>query len=208
MIVKFKDGADRSAAVNSTLSQVSGGSADRPSWADFDVITIGAGVDPETAAAALAARGDVEYAQPRYLNHKMYKPNDPLYSNQWNFPAIDMERAWDIQQGSGPEVIVAVLDTGVAFKTATFRYNSRFAFRLTPGGPVYPALGVVDVPFAAAPELGQQLALRLAARLHLGRQRSRSTSTATARTSRARSDSSPTTASASRAWHSTCASCR
>ena len=154
VIVKFKGGADRSAAVNSTLSQVSGGSAEQPSWADFEVLTIGTGVDPEAAAAALAARGDVEYAQPRYLNHKMYKPNDPLYSNQWNFPAIDMERAWDIQQGSGPEVIVAVLDTGVAFKSATFRYNSRFAFRLTPGGPVYPALGVVDVPFAAAPELG------------------------------------------------------
>src|SRR6187402_3210273 len=55
VIVKFKDGADRSAAVNSTLSQVSGGSADRPSSADFDVITIGAGIDPEAAAAALAA---------------------------------------------------------------------------------------------------------------------------------------------------------
>jgi len=154
VIVKFKGGADRSAAVNSTLSQVSGRSADRPSWADFDVIGIGPGVDPEAAAAELAARGDVEYAQPRYLNHTMYKPNDPLYSNQWNFPAIDMERAWDIQEGSGPSVIVAVLDTGVAFRSATFRYNSRFAFRLTPTGPVYPALGVVDVPFATAPELG------------------------------------------------------
>jgi serine protease len=154
VIVKFKGGADRSAAVNSTLSQVSGSSAERPSWADFDVISIEPGADPEAAAAALAARGDVEYAQPRYLNHTMYRPNDPLYSNQWNFPAIDMERAWDIQEGSGPAVIVAVLDTGVAFKSATFRYNSRFAFRMTPNGPVYPALGVVDVPFATAPELG------------------------------------------------------
>jgi len=50
--------------------------------------------------------------------------------------------------------VVAVLDTGVALKTATFRYNSRFAFRLSPNGPIYPALGIVDVPFAAAPELG------------------------------------------------------
>ena len=101
VIVKFKGGADRSAAVNSTLSQLAGGSAEQPSWADFEVLTIGTGVDPEAAAAALAARSDVEYAQPRYRNHAMFKPNDPLYSNQWNFPAIDMERAWDIQPGAG-----------------------------------------------------------------------------------------------------------
>jgi serine protease len=156
VIVKFKPGADRTAAVTSTLAQVAGSSADRPDWTDFDIVTIADGADPEVVAAALQARSDVEYAQPRYLNHTMYKPNDPLYANQWNFPALDMERAWDIQPGATSEVIVAVLDTGVAFKNATIRYNSRFSFRLTPGGPVYPALGVVDVPFAVAPELGDR----------------------------------------------------
>jgi serine protease len=99
-------------------------------------------------------RDDVEYAQPRYRNHAMARPNDSLYSNQWNFPAIDMERAWDIQPGASSNIIVAVLDSGMAFRTGTMRYNSRFAFRLTPFGPLYPALGQVDVPFAAAPELG------------------------------------------------------
>ena len=47
-----------------------------------------------------------------------------------------------------------MLDTGVAFRTSTIRYNSRFAFQLTPGGTFYPALGIVDVPYAVAPELG------------------------------------------------------
>jgi serine protease len=156
VIVKFKAGTDRSAAVSSTMAQVAGTSAERPSWADFDVVTIDDGADPEAVAEALRARSDVAYAQPRYLNHTMYKPNDPLYANQWNFPAIDMERAWDIQPGASPSVIVAVLDTGVAFKNATFRYVSRFPFRLTAGGPIYPPLGVVDVPFAVAPELGDR----------------------------------------------------
>jgi serine protease len=154
VIVKFKAGADRSAAVSSTLSQVSGSGAERPSWANFDVLTFRGDMDAEAVADGLRARADVEYAQARYLNHKMYRPNDPLYSNQWNFPAIDMERAWDLQPGAASSVVVAVLDSGVAFKTATFRYNSRFPFRLTPTGPVYPALGIVDVPFATAPELG------------------------------------------------------
>ena len=171
VIVKFKGGTDRTAAVNSTMSQVSGSSADRPSWADFDVVTIGPGVDPEVAAAELAARGDVEYAQPRYLNHAMSKPNDPLYVEPVELPRHRHGARVGHPAGRRAVIIVAVLDSGVAFKSATFRYNSRFPFRLTPSGPVYPALGMVDVPFAAAPELGDSSRVRRAARLHLGRQR-------------------------------------
>lgn len=150
VIVKFKAGTAPS-AMSSATSQVSG----RAGWADFDIVDIPMDSDAEAAAATLRARPDVEYAQPRYLNHAMVRPNDPMYANQWNFPAIDMERAWDIQPGATSNIIVAVLDSGVAFRTTTLRYNSRFPFRLTEGGPIYPALGVVDVPFAAAPELGE-----------------------------------------------------
>ena len=135
VIVKFKAGADRTAAVSSTMAQISGTSAERPSFADFEIVTIADGADPADVAAELRVRSDVQYAQPRYLNHTMYRPNDPLYANQWNFPALDMERAWDIQPGATSNVIVAVLDTGVAFKNATFRYRSSFAFRLDAGRP-------------------------------------------------------------------------
>src|SRR5436190_8458024 len=153
IIVKFKDDATRGGIAAAT-AHVAGIIADRSSWADFDIVSIPADADAEAAAAAMRERPDVEYAQPRYRNHAMARPNDTLYTNQWNFPAIDMERAWDIQPGASSNIIVAVLDSGMAFQTGTVRYNSRFSYRLTPGGPVYPALGVVDVPFAAAPELG------------------------------------------------------
>jgi subtilisin family serine protease len=39
-------------------------------------------------------------------------PNDPQYPNQWGPPCIDAEQAWDIVQGN-PEVIVAIVDTGI-----------------------------------------------------------------------------------------------
>jgi serine protease len=42
-------------------------------------------------------------------------PNDPFYDAQWNMRLIDAERTWGIQTGSS-EVVVAVLDTGVAFE--------------------------------------------------------------------------------------------
>jgi serine protease len=122
---------------------------------DFDLMAIPAGADPETIASAMRSRGDVEFAQPRYINYALTRPNDTLYERQWNFPAIDMERAWDIQPGATRDIIVAVLDSGMAYRTITLTYESRRPFRLTPNGPVYPALGTVNVPFAAAPELGE-----------------------------------------------------
>ena len=161
IIVKFKDDATRG-AITAATAQVAGTIADRSSWADFDIVDIPTDVDPEAAAVAMRARPDVEYAQPRYRNHAMARPNDTLYGNQWNFPAIDMERAWDIQPGASAEIIVAVLDSGMAFQSGSVRYVSRFPFRVTPNGPLYPALGQVDVPFAAAPELGASGSTRFA----------------------------------------------
>jgi serine protease len=118
----------------------------------FDVVAIPANADPEAMAAAMAARPDVEFAQPRYHNYAMSRPNDTLYPNQWNFPAIDMERAWDIQPGATSDIIVAVLDSGMAFRSVTVTYEDVGPFALN--GRLYPALGDVIVPFAAAPELG------------------------------------------------------
>jgi serine protease len=154
LIVKFRDG-ESSAARLSTMRTVGATARSRPSYADFDIVEIPVDADPEAVSASLRARPDVDYAQPRYRNHAMARPNDPLYSLQWNFPAIDMERAWDIQPQAGSQITVAVLDSGVAFRTANIRYNSRVPCRFEFGGPLYPALGEVEVPYAVAPELGE-----------------------------------------------------
>ena len=154
VIVKFRDGAATN-EVNSAMRAVRGSSLQRPSYSDFEIMQIAADVDPEVAAAELRSRDDVEYAQPRYRNYPMLRPNDPFYDRQWNFPAIDMERAWDIQPSAGNEITVAVLDTGAAFRTRTLRYeNTSVSCRPVAGGPIFPPPGVMDVPFAVAPELG------------------------------------------------------
>jgi serine protease len=94
----------------------------------------------------------------------MFVPNDPLYSEQWNFPAIDMEHAWDLNPGATSSIVVAVLDSGVAYRNAVLRRDIP-SWRDVFGSSVvtYPALGHVDIPFAAAPDLGAQ-SLRGAAR--------------------------------------------
>ena len=153
-----KDGAQRLPYVSGSVIVKYKGDPDA-----FDVVAIPADANPEAMAAAMRTRPDVEFAQPRYRNYAMARPNDPLYANQWNFPAIDMERAWDIQPGATSEITVAVLDSGMAFRDITLRYNAPEPFRMTPNGPLYPALGVVDVPFAAAPELGPSGSTRFVA---------------------------------------------
>jgi serine protease len=149
LIVKFRPGTS-TASMRAMLALVDGVSTTTLPSANFDIVTTDRGTDPEVAARRLAAQPDVEYAQARYIVHSQLVPNDPLYSRQWNFPAIDMERAWDINPGATSSVVVAVLDTGVAYRGGTVRFNTT--------NPIaqlfFPGVAAIDVPFAAAPELG------------------------------------------------------
>jgi serine protease len=152
VIVKFRDGVSTAARIKS-LSLVSAAAAvsERPSYANFDVVRIGPSEDVEAVAAALSQRPDVEYAQPAYRVHLEMVPNDQLYGLQWNLPMLDLERAWDIQGTAGSSVTVAVLDTGIAFQSGVVRFNAQ-AFQDDLGN-LHPALGIVDIPFAAATDL-------------------------------------------------------
>jgi len=62
----------------------------------------------------------VEYVEPNYYAYSSMVPNDPLYFYQWHFDnddhgGIQMEEAWDISTGN-PNIVVAVIDTGVAYE--------------------------------------------------------------------------------------------
>ena len=151
IIVKFRAGTTP-AAQRAMLASVNGSATPALSYADFDIVSIDQAANPEAVARRLDAQPDVEYAQARYRMTPMFTPNDPMYSRQWNYPALDMERAWDINPGATSDVVVAVLDSGVAFRSGVFRFNAR-AFGIV-NGPSFPALGAIDVPFAVAPDLG------------------------------------------------------
>lgn len=65
----------------------------------------------------------VEYAVPNYLAHASAFPNDPGFALQWNFSGpfgINMPEAWARARGRGAPggrgAVVAVLDTGVAYR--------------------------------------------------------------------------------------------
>ncbi|NJL00213.1 MAG: S8 family serine peptidase [Spirulinaceae cyanobacterium SM2_1_0] len=57
-------------------------------------------------------RTATEFIEPNYRYYNRFRPNDPDYSQQWNFQSINLEKAWDETKGAG--VTVAVIDTGVS----------------------------------------------------------------------------------------------
>jgi serine protease len=80
-----------------------------------DGLTVAVGVDDvEGALARIRQHPAVESAEPMMQFRTRYTPNDPDYGKQWNLQMIDMPKAWDTSRGKG--VIVAVLDTGIAYE--------------------------------------------------------------------------------------------
>lgn len=153
VLVRFRDEASAGArqlamaAVSRTAVMTA-----RQSYADFDVVRIDPAEDAEATARAFGERPEVLYAQAAYRVHALFKPNDPDYATlQWNLPLINMESAWDIQPQAGSAITVAVIDTGLAYQNATISANIP-AFQDDQGN-VYPALGNVTIPYAAAPQL-------------------------------------------------------
>ena len=82
-----------------------------------DGVALADGVeDVEALLKTIRQSPDVEAAEP-LLNYEAqgFTPNDPEYSKQWNLRMIGMPEAWEMSHGKG--VVVAVLDTGVAYET-------------------------------------------------------------------------------------------
>ncbi len=79
--------------------------------------------DPVAAAARLSAMEEVEYAEPNYIVHALdTTPNDPMFAQQWALPKIKAPLAWDTLKES-PNVIVAVIDTGVDYNHPDLKAN-------------------------------------------------------------------------------------
>ncbi len=68
---------------------------------------------------------EVEYAELNYYAYAHMTPNDQYYIYQWNFKhpsaGVNIEPAWDITTGD-PNVIIAVVDTGIAYENYPPKY--------------------------------------------------------------------------------------
>ncbi len=81
-------------------------------------------VNDEDAIHAFSELAQVRYAEPNFLVRTQYSPDDPLYNQQWNFTKVNASEAWEYDlvspsHGGDPGIVVAVVDTGVAYEGFT-----------------------------------------------------------------------------------------
>ena len=129
VIVKFKAGASQTAIAGVHRRHGTAEVYSSP-VGKFKRVRVRKGKTVAQAVAALRKDPAVEYAEPNTICRAFATPSDPMYSYQWhldipqasenaawhgtNGGGINVEPAWDQTQGSG--VIVAVLDSGVAYE--------------------------------------------------------------------------------------------
>jgi serine protease len=122
VIVKYRDAA--SAEQRARVEDKTGTNSSQALPGGSKQLTIPEGGSVAQTIAALRRDPNVAYAVPDYLAHaSALHPNDPGFRRQWNFSGrfgIDMPDAWSIARRRGAPggrgAVVAVLDTGVAYR--------------------------------------------------------------------------------------------
>jgi len=65
----------------------------------------------EEAVNLIYNSGEVEYAQPKYIQQVSFTPNDPSLGSQYYINKIQAPAGWDIQQGD-TNVVIGIVDSG------------------------------------------------------------------------------------------------
>jgi len=121
MLVKFNEHMEDD-AIKALMNQVGSIILDDSPWVDFLVISVPEDMTVLEAADWFGARSEVIYAEPDYIGHVFFTPNDQYYWQQWGPGCIGAEQAWNHEQGNH-SVTVAVLDTGVDLDHPDLDFN-------------------------------------------------------------------------------------
>jgi serine protease len=113
VIVSFRELHE--ADVERVIRAVGGVRARRSAFGERYLVELSAGLGVPEALARFRSIPGVEYAEPNGTVRAHFRPNDRLFARQWHLRLLNSERTWDIQRGD-PSVIVAVLDTGIAYE--------------------------------------------------------------------------------------------
>lgn len=131
IIVKFKPGVAKTKIDQINLGHKTAVLFKGP-HEKFHRLRVPVGKTVEEMLESYRKNPNVEYAEPDVTVYALFQPNDPLFPYQWHLDnnttgGIKMKAAWDIQKGN-PNVIVAVIDTGIAYELyGKFRKAPDFA---------------------------------------------------------------------------------
>jgi serine protease len=117
LLVKFKPPVDANGRLAAVVSE--GATLERDVTDDGLVkVRLGPGQNVPDVLDHWNARSDVEYAAPNLYARGFFTPNDTTIAQfdlAWNLRQVHAYDAWDVVTGD-PSVIVAIIDSGVAFE--------------------------------------------------------------------------------------------
>jgi serine protease len=162
VLVRFKPGMTPAQQQRALLALRSRPPVDALRWLPGGLAVLRDATQPDSRILAqqLSEQPEVESAEPNHISHipvsrrratsdvtipRLFgTPNDPDFgSYQWNFQMLDMSRAWDINPGGDPNLIVATIDTGIT------TVKQSFTFPLFTGSKIEN----VVLPFDVSPDL-------------------------------------------------------
>jgi serine protease len=126
VLVRFHERVDQRTRLLA-LQEGGGSQAVRTLPADWELVRLN---DPLNTALAFDKFSSNRAVRDVSLNYRVtaqqVRPNDEDYRLQWNFEAINMPSAWQINGGGRNDVVVAVVDTGLNVVADTVVFRSRY----------------------------------------------------------------------------------
>ncbi len=128
IIIKLKD-PNKSISSNEKLSEIltkidikstkqlfPGAKFDKNAERQIDIrniyeIQYDANIEAIKATKLFKKLDNIEYAEPKYIQHLFYEPDDPLNTNKYCLTNIKAYEAWDIWQGD-TNTVIGITDTG------------------------------------------------------------------------------------------------
>ena len=140
VLVRFRNGVNASLRLRA-MQAGRGRRITRSLPGNWSLVELESGASTPNSVSALRARPEVAEATLNFrVRPSQVRPNDEFFRLQWNFDAINLPAAWQINPGARNDVVVAVIDTGLNTVTDTFVFSSPF-------------VGQIPARFAAVPDL-------------------------------------------------------
>jgi serine protease len=141
LLVRFRNGSNTTARTQALQRSGASRVATMPLPANWELVAVPEDPPLADTAAALMRSGTADEVSLNYRATKhQFRPNDEGFSLQWNFDAINLPLAWQINPGATNNVVVAVIDTGMNTVNGTFGLRN-------------PLGGTLPIRFSTVPDL-------------------------------------------------------